>query len=271
MRGDGKSATHHIKASRPLLLSVLQLPVLVLGESTRVLVSELYTYLAATSNMSLGEESDLSLEEDASFLLPIFNSATPNNSGMWCGGAGELFSMIPKVSILARRQQHEALTGTVSWESTSAQLTLKRKISAWKTESTNQSFIASGMLYQQALLVYLCSSSATQSKRPSDDSAVVKDACLNLEPLLDSMPIDSPISTTGCWPLVVIGSCTKNSYYQDLIRKRLKAMWERLALRNIHDALSFLEHVWATKNRALDHPLEIGPMMLQQNLSVLFM
>ncbi|KIW73682.1 hypothetical protein PV04_01780 [Phialophora macrospora] len=269
LRGDGASALLHVKASRQLLLSTLQLPRSLLDESTRALLCELYVYVMATSAIP-GQMADVSLVEDSSLFLPIITSGRNARSGLWCGAALELFLTIPQVSLLTGRLHREALAGIVSLDTKLATSSLQSTISTWTTESTDESFVACGKLYQQALLVCLGSPIAASNAHPENDSVVVQEACWHLDHLLESLPIESPISTTLCWPLVVIGLRTKDSYYQNIIRQRLTAMMGHLVLRNIQEVLRLLECVWANEEHASDHPLTMASMMLEHGFCILF-
>lgn len=271
LRGDGSSAVLHVKGSRRLLLSALQLPESELDESTRAVLIELYVYMSMTSNIVMEEDWAQMLQSDLPYLLPV-KTQGDTSPGMLCGIAHDLFKLIPEVFILARRRDdEEKLRGTASWQTTSACISLHSIISRWKPDSLDEYTSAGGKLYQLALLVCLQPSRGPTSHEGRNEDRTITDETFDiLTPLLATLPVDAPISTTICWPLAIIGSCTPNPQYQDIIRQRLQAMYEHLALDNLRGTLRLLEHIWATKSGALSHPLKISLIMKEWKMNLIF-
>lgn len=249
-----------------------------LDEDTRTFIIERYAYTAALANITLGAESDDWILDDMSLLLPIMKNGLGNSSSNMSGHIHELFQLIPTVSKLARKREAEGLLQLESWDTISSFISLRTKILSWKSNVSDEVHSMCGRIYQQALHIHLTSSFERFDKSLRDQlesidsySPTVKAAFDNFIPLLQSVPVESPMTTTLCWPLVVFGSCAKKLEHRDAIRSHLVAMSTKLALVHAQESSRLLEILWAKGDPSLAHPLSLEMIMKDENLTILFL
>ncbi|EXJ83941.1 hypothetical protein A1O3_04608 [Capronia epimyces CBS 606.96] len=233
--GHDKMATH-IRASRHLLLSALQLPGSQLDDTTRAFLIETYAYTVILSDISIDvKHSDAHMLEDAAALLQSMQASSESAT---YGYPIELFGLIPEVSVLVKRSQRElSLSGSISDDTIWTISKLRGVVRHWKSDSTSSSTIICAKIYQQALLLYLDGAARGQgqlSDLTSDLESVasVQKAFEILEILLDCLPASAPISTVLCWPLAVFGFTATLSAHRAMIRDRLNQLHKNFGLRH---------------------------------------
>ncbi|OBT81378.1 hypothetical protein VE02_10233 [Pseudogymnoascus sp. 03VT05] len=260
--GSGANAIQHMKGARHLLTSVLSLPNVNTADALHLFLIEYYSYVSVLSNITLGADSDSWIHEDASLFFPLIAARGGSSSGMMCGNIHELFQLIPQVSSVARKRiEEQNHHGTLSWEVQSSYLSLRQMILAWRSNSDDEEIIVCGKIYQLGLLLYLAVYFEKGHNAAGEAKSNLDQAFESFAELLDALPVDSPSSTTLCWPLVIFGSCARHPPYRNLIRTRMKGMSDHLALTNIREALSLLEVIWESNDENLLHPQGITQIM----------
>jgi hypothetical protein len=211
-------------------------------------------------------------------LFLMINNGPGESAGKLSGRLHELFQLIPVVSKLARKRETEEFLQLGAWDTRSSYLSLRAKLLSWKSNVSDEVHTMCCRIYQQALIVYLTSSFERFDKNLEDGvdsrstySPLVKTSFDNFIQLLLSVPVESPISTTLCWPLVVFGSCAKLPEHCDVIRRRLTAMSTVLALVHTLEASQLLEILWAKGDSSLAHPLSLEKIMKEENMTILFL
>ncbi|KAH6974298.1 fungal-specific transcription factor domain-containing protein [Ilyonectria sp. MPI-CAGE-AT-0026] len=261
----GAFALHHLRAASVLLKKVLKLPDSQLGEATRAFLVERYAYTMTLAHITMGSESDEWVVDDSALLFP----AIPTSPSSGC--VHELFQLIPKVSIVARQWIAESQSGVVSDDTIIEHERLQFVVSSWLPGSDDEIHCLCGRLYQQALMVYLAASSASEMETYSGYSVQVQDAFGNFIPLLESIPPDSPISTTLCWPLAIFGSCARTMEHRRAISGRLDVLSNVYSAQSVRDTKKLLEKLWLENDPKLANPLSLERMMKEEGTTVLFL
>jgi Fungal specific transcription factor domain len=273
MRGNsGALALQHIKGARHLLHTALRLPSSQLSGATRVFLIERYAYLVTLGHGTMGTEADSWVLEDAALLFPILKAEQGPRSGMTLGCVHELFYFIPAVTILARNQQREALSGLHSWRTASEYRELSSVIEVWTPTSDDEAYNLCGLVYQQALLLYL-KSSYQYSPCFTDDEEYSTEVCAMIDifiPLLQSFDIESLIITTLMWPIAVFGACTKSPAHRDIFLQSLDSMSSVHAVTSVKETRKVLEILWSQKGYEAS-PLSIEAVMKDNDMVVLFL
>ncbi|KAF5495274.1 hypothetical protein CGCS363_v009056 [Colletotrichum siamense] len=239
----GAQALSHLKAVRVLLHEASSLSNSQLGPDTRAFLRERYAYIMTLAHISMGQESDLWVQEDIAQLFPT-SKAEPE-SHFKSGCVHELFGLVPMVSVVARRTRDELRRGTGLVEATIECWRLRSIISSWQPRSDDEVYRLCGLLYQQTLLVYL-------------------------ESALETVPVDSPISTSMCWPLAIFGSCARSVGHQNAISSRLEELSLTYATQSVRDTRRLLEMIWESKNPDMASPLCFADFMKKEGKTVLF-
>ncbi len=232
-----------------------------LSVATRRFLTERYLYTLILAHITMGPESDSWVLEDAELLLRGMESNSPQQPGLVFGCVHELFQFIPSISILVRKRQAEDHAGICSAEIAAGYTKLYAKVSLWSSKSTDPMYTLCGILYQYALSIYLATA--------FQDDTKTKDLLHNFITFLQSIPIDSPLSTMLCWPLAIIGSCATLSTHREIIRQRLKLLSLTYAAQSVRDTCRLLEHIWINNEGA--SPLDFKQIMEQENMTVLFL
>jgi hypothetical protein len=226
----------------------------------------------------MGEESDPWILDNVGQLFSLMSSNATTSGSRTLGCVHELCQLIPQVSSLAKKRQMEEDLGIQSWQTISSYLSLYATIEEWKSEYNDEIYALCGKIYQHTLLVYLASSFERYEQRSSsrvyssdEYSPLVKLAFSNFMPLLESVPVDSPISSSLCWPLVVFGSCAKRPEHRELIRARLIAMSSIVGMGNAHETCSLLDALWSSGDYTQANPLCIEPIMKKEKMIVMFL
>ncbi|OBT52171.1 hypothetical protein VE04_06914, partial [Pseudogymnoascus sp. 24MN13] len=262
-RGNVISIAQHLKAARTFLLSWLQQRQPKIEVELRGFVIEFYLYIAILSNTQLGPEWNELIIEDCSLLYG--DGTTDCKSwGMFFGYANDLFGILPAVSAFAHQSSREEEDSTnKSFEFIVNYYSLLAQVNSWHPpEAGDLAFVACGRIYQQALLLLLHTSFYRDELGSMTLNNLLEQGVREFLALLESLPVESPIATTLCWPLSIAGSCARSELHRNSIRKHLKMMYKRFNMENITAVLRVLEALWDG-----DHykPLYITTVMRQQN------
>lgn len=240
--------TTHMRASRQLLLSALELPRSRLDDTTRAFLIETYAYTIILSDISIDTmHGETNMLEDAELLLHSMEDCPESTT---YGYPVELFQLIPEVSVLVKKRQHELdLSGSISNDTLCEISHLGEIIRRWKPSSASSSSIICAKIYQQSLLLYLDGAASGRRQPPHsatdmEYAASVQKSFEVLEVLLDCLPASAPISTILCWPLAVFGSAAVVPPHQAMIRERLGQLHENFGLRHVKETLDLLELLW---------------------------
>ncbi|KAH7140271.1 fungal-specific transcription factor domain-containing protein [Dactylonectria estremocensis] len=261
----GAFALHHLRAASVLLKKMLQLPNSKLDEGTRAFVLERYAYTMTLAHITMGPESDGWVIDDLALVFPTIQNSPSS------GCVHELFQQIPSVSIMARQWAAETRSGNVSDDTIIEYESLHFSISSWLPDSEDEIYRLCGLLYQQALLVYLAASSTSEMDAPLGYSTQVQEAFDHFIPLLESIPPDSSISTTLCWPLAIFGSCARTVEHRRVISQRLDVLSSVYSAQSVRDAKLLLEKLWQEEEPHLASPLSLERIMKEQKMTVLFL
>ena len=190
------------------------------------------------------------------------------------GPVHELFRLIPRVSVLARQRRDEMRTGTTSWDTTDQYFELHALISLWQPNSNDETQNFCGTLLQQALLAYLAASfddEAQDLNALNDYTLSIQSAFDTIIPIMNSIPPDSPLSTTLCWPLAILGSCARTGEHRDFVKNRLGVLSEFYASQSVKDTRSLLEKMWEDGAPRKANPLSFEDVMRREKMTVLFL
>lgn len=267
-------AIHHLKAGRALLQQALELPESKLNRETKAFLAERFAYMMTLSHISMGPKSDQWVLDDTAKLFLLMQTYSPDYHGAMSGCVHELFRLIPRVSILARRRRDEIDSGTGSWDTMNEYLELHAVISNWEPKSTDQTHIACGTLYQQALLLYLVASHENYGQslqNPDEHPLLIQRAFETMASALESTPSDSVVSTTLCWPLAIFGSCARTEEHHEFVRKKLDILSSTYASQSVRDTKELLEMIWAENDPRTANPLSLELAMRRRKSMVLFL
>ncbi|CAM1504158.1 Fc.00g017490.m01.CDS01 [Cosmosporella sp. VM-42] len=270
----GATPLHHLRAARVLLHKALKLPENLLSRDTRAFLIERYTYTITLAHISMGSESDEWVLDDAETLFPMMQVEPPNVPGAISqGGVHELFQLIPKVAVLARQHRAEKERGIAPIETTFKYLSLQHTISSWRPtgKDENHDHDLCGILYQQALVVYMAASFGDQGHESSGYCAPVQEAFDKFMPFLASIPLDAAIATTMCWPLAVFGTCARTLEHQQIIGDKLEALSIEYSSRSVRDTKLLLERIWDENNGWEASPLSLEDIMKKEGTTVLLL
>ena len=233
-----------------------------------MLLVDIYTYIIITCNITFGIKTDNWVSDDAELLLPLVRTSK------MCSCAPELFRLIPLVSTLSQRMASERESlGFCSWKTISSVLSTRSTLHHWSSMSSDSETVACSRIYQQALIVYLemtLSNNNHNEKIVSilDSVGTVHKAFDTVFVILDQVPVTSPISTTICWALAILGSCAKDSQHQNMIKRRLLEIASHSGVKHMRETAFFLEKLWS-KNGATD-PLSLAQLMKEFRVEVYF-
>jgi hypothetical protein len=259
----GDLALQHLRAARVLLQDALQLPDAYLGPGLRVFLVERYAYTMCLAHITMGPSSDDWVLEDAGRLF----SPEMENQWLKSGCVYELFQLIPQVSIFAQKQ----LFGQSEEHDQGVQLFhLQSTITSWQPNLHDETHALCGSMYKQALQVYLLS--VTEEPIPGRAYTISIQGAFDLFiPFLGSIPADSPLSTTMCWPLAVFGSCARTTEHQAVIGERLDVLSVTFSAQSVRDTKRLLDELWELDDSLLANPLGFQRIMWQRRMTVLFL
>lgn len=251
------------------------MPASQVDDETRAFIIEHFIYVAVLSDISLGVESYKWVLEDAMLLIPMISKSEHKATGMFCGAAHDLFQLIPQVTVFSRKLIKEQDESTeLSSETLSTYKSLRSSIITWRSTSSNEGFTISGKIYQQALLVYLeASMSRIEQSGPISTTAAAsrEEAIDTATTLLESLPLDTDIATTLCWPIAIIGSCATLPRHQQTITQRLKLMHCMLGFGNLSTTQRLLRTIWADNSSGRAGPWSIEPLMRKEGEIIAFL
>ncbi|KAF4865664.1 hypothetical protein CGCSCA1_v013915 [Colletotrichum siamense] len=267
----GAQALSHLKAARVLLHKASSLSNSQLRPETRAFLRERYAYIMTLAHISMGQESDLWVQEDIAQIFPT-SKAEPE-SHFTSGCVHELFGLVPMVSVVARRTRNELRRGTGLVDATIECWRLRSIISSWQPRSDDEVYRLCGRLYQQTLLVYLESALESEPGGLSTHGSGLSLTERTLEGFvrfLETVPVDSPISTSMCWPLAIFGSCARSTEHRSVISSRLEELSLTYATQSVRDTQRLLEMIWEQKDPDMASPLCFADLMKREDMTVLF-
>lgn len=122
---------------------------------------------------------------------------------------------------------------------------LRREIVLWSPPpNASKDFAHCGLIWQQAVLVFLYTSFMKFSDKPFDLARLVDHAFRIVEVELRHLPYKAPIATTLNWPLAVLGSCLTRPEHQNLVRNHLSGLGDHLKMGCFRQLLQVLEVLW---------------------------
>lgn len=268
----------HLKAARALLQEGLKLPRSFLTNGANGIASflvERYTYTMILAHITMGSTSDEWVLDDTVLLFQLMRGALVESPGSLSGCVHELFEIIPRVSVFAKQCNASSSAPQVSAERHAEYAELTRAAASWRPRAGDDIEAVCGKIYQQALLVYLASTWATETLGGRNEAgmlypAAVAEAFDQFIPLLESIPVRSSISTSLCWPLAIFGSCALTRYHQDIIRRRLDDLSQAYSAQNVKDTKTLLEKLWTSDGSLMRNPLSFEMLMREDKLTVLF-
>ncbi|KAL3294100.1 C6 transcription factor [Colletotrichum asianum] len=267
----GAQALSHLRAVRVLLRHASSLSNSQLGPETRAFLRERYAYIMTLAHISMGPESDHWVQEDIAQLFPK-SQAEPENQLM-SGCVHGLFGLVPMVSVVARRTRDELRRGMGLGEATIECWRLRSIISSWQPGSDDEVYSLCGRLYRQTLLVYLESALESEPGGLSTHGSGLSLTERTLEGFvrfLETVPVDSPISTSMCWPLAIFGSCARSTEHRNIISRRLEELSLTYATQSVRDTQRLLEMIWEQKDPDMVSPLCFADFMKREDMTVLF-
>ncbi|KAH7144498.1 fungal-specific transcription factor domain-containing protein [Dactylonectria estremocensis] len=137
--------------------------------------------------------------------------------------------------------------------------------------SVDQEALLASLIFKQAVLLYLWTS---VDKPPSGESHSMQSMLINHAvqeaiSVLDQLPASARVNSSLCWPLTIIGCCTRSPEVQDIIRTRLNTMVESIRLGSIRQILGLLERVWSRPDVAIS-PWTLHEVIQQHQVTISF-
>lgn len=174
---------------------------------------EQYQYQAIVSHLGFGLGFRLlegGFEDDTTTQsLAMLNKGRPIY-GLMFGRAHGLFALIPRIHKLAQQCGHgEQDLGSSTKDSDYEYLDLLHQISSWQVtdDEFDLSYQLSGLIYQQALLIYLYLA-FHGPKQPTTGLVAKVEPCVELcLQHIENLPPDAHTWTISMWPSLVTGSC----------------------------------------------------------------
>lgn len=252
-RGDSHGSTFdHISAAKSLLPRLLTSPRRDLSDDLRGFLVEYYTHMSSLSMISMGAHRTAQPLPDPDMERLATGLIEKHYIGQLCGCWLELLVLIPKIFILGQKKMASKSDGQsycLSPDDITNYGFLQSQILAFSPHpSANLDTTLAGLVFKQAVLLYLWTILASPHHK-SDNNAMlynlIQSAVAEALCLLGQIRDSSRINTSLCWPLVVIGCCLSDPDAQQVLRCRLQIMLDTIALGNMRETLSVLEHVWA--------------------------
>jgi len=242
-------------------------------------IKEYYAYTSHITNLT-GESCDPDDPDDA--LSPISEPLiTPKSSGVLLGCSHDLFVLAPRICDLARQR---GSSGTASpsepvsydCEGDEGPKAFQMQVLSWQPPAgADVDFATCGMIYQQALLIYLEVLRLSPLSPLSPVLPPMIQECLDRASfLIAKLSDDATCCSTLCWPLAVLGCVALEVGHRGTIRKRLQAMWAFLRLGNIKRTLEFLEELWGVddpkSSRGFHGPVGLNKLLQDFDFRVSF-
>lgn len=233
----------HLMAANSLLIEQLASNK-ILSKALKDFLVEYYVYTATLSMVSvdarispqffLGQELEATAQE----------LVTTGYVGNLCGCWLDLILQIRSIFQLGRRVM---TSGTIV---TADDFVLFSRLQAHILRWTPSPLVCrevqlAGSIFQQAMLLYLYTSLNVLSH--DDDglfaSSIRAGVAEGLSYLAQLSP-EAQINTSLCWPIAIIGSCITDMEEQNMLRQRLKVMFNIIGLGNIRQTLILLDRMW---------------------------
>ncbi|KAH8669991.1 fungal-specific transcription factor domain-containing protein [Ilyonectria robusta] len=136
----------------------------------------------------------------------------------------------------------------------------------------DQELLLASLIFKQAVLLYLWTS---VDKPPSGESnsmqtMLISHAVQEAMSVLDQLPDSARVNSSLCWPLTIIGCCTRDPASQDAIKGRLKTVFESTRLGSMRQALLLLEQIWSKPKEAIS-PWTLHEVMQEHQVMISFM
>ncbi|KFY50782.1 hypothetical protein V496_09169 [Pseudogymnoascus sp. VKM F-4515 (FW-2607)] len=252
-RGDSHGTTFdHIGAAKSLLPRLLTSPRRDLSDDLRAFLVEYYTHMSSLSMISMGAHHTAQPLPDPDMERLATDLIEKHYIGQLCGCWLELLVLIPKIFILGKKKMVSESNGQSYRHSpddiTNFSFLQSQRLAFFPHPSANPDTALAGLVFKQAVLLYLWTILASPHHKNDDNAMLynlIQGAVVEALCLLGQIRDSSRINTSLCWPLVVIGCCLSDLNAQQVLRCRLQTMLETIALGNMRETLSVLEHVWA--------------------------
>ena len=269
----GTCALQHLKATRYLLTQALSLRESQIPSGVRAFLLERYVYTITLSHITMGQSSDEWVLDDIALLFPTTQTDTAHPNEILSGCVHEIFKFIPRVMVHARQLQLQKLHGEDIDEAIRVCASLRTEVAAWEPTVQEENYVLCGRIYQLAMCFYLDSilvQHVPQEEKEYYASSIGKFLDTGM-PWLESISIDSPVSTTLCWPLAIFGACAKLAEHRKIIGDRLAQLSAWYSAPSVLETKKLLEILWSQD--AHDHagPLEFERIMRKEDLTVLFL
>lgn len=193
---------------------------------------ECYLYMLSLSSLNGGYHSndDGMIARDVEFAIHTATTINRPFSGMLLGCAYQLFVVIPYMApVLSTRDDHPAFRTLDD---------VTREVQAWEPPwYCSPDWVSAGRLYQLAIKLILYDTITGTEKDPAN----MEDFVL----LLRTIEVDSPITTTLCWPLAVAGLHAYTPAHRTAINEYLTAMFTKYRFGNLLQLRMILYRIWA--------------------------
>ncbi|KFY26812.1 hypothetical protein V493_03864 [Pseudogymnoascus sp. VKM F-4281 (FW-2241)] len=252
-RGDSHGSTFdHIGAAKSLLPKLLTSPRRDLSDDLRGFLVEYYTHMSSLSMISMGAHHTAQPLPDSDMERLATGLIEKHYIGQLCGCWLELLVLIPKIFILGQKKMVCESDGQSYCHSpddiTNFGFLQSQILAFFPHPSANLDTALAGLVFKQAVLLYLWTILASPHHKNDNNAMLynlIQSAVAEALCLLGQIQDSSRINTSLCWPLVVIGCCLSDPDAQQVLRCRLRNMLDTIALGNMRETLSLLEHVWA--------------------------
>jgi hypothetical protein len=242
-------------------------------------LKEFYVYTESIT--SLTRPKILRLPSASTSTTELVRLCVEKSPGNLLGCSQELFNLVPEVQSLVQQQRGsklfacDDLSTSSDWIKELLYLDLHARVSSWgPPANTSAEFAISGAIYQQALLWHLETTFHTTTHSEMESA---QDRLTRFIHLLDSLPLEAPISVTLTWPLVLFGIIAKDKAYRDSIYHRLSYMLEMFGLLNIQTSMVFLQRIWIESDSLNDEIFrpcravcDIGSLMTRMRMDITF-
>lgn len=214
-------------------------------------LSELHVYLSAVSQITLNATSSIRVIDSLASATATQNLGRTEGSGVLLGCASDLFQMIPRITASFRDKLIPTLSngGYMSEaEHLAASKYLEYSIIMWSPPSVSSpEFIACGLLYQQALLIFLYASRYGRDTENPDFRSLTQECLEQFIEMLDELKFDSnPSATTLIWPLTIAGSCALQPTHRKRILDVLKEAFVTTSMQPSLLISRVLKLLWAS-------------------------
>lgn len=249
-RGDAHGAVFdHLIAADSLILSGLSSASSGATTGLRNFMLEYYIYATTTSMISVdvrfGEPRVLKPE-----LVTLAEELVSNGySGHLCGCWLQLLLLIPQIYEIGRRassvRSNEDYIFPTADDLVDVSMLYSQILSYSPPPTAGDDVAAAGLLYQQALIIYLWTTvDALSTRRDGVYRSLIDGAVAAAVLFLEQIPINSKVHAGLCWPIAVLGSMAYDEHIRATIYSRLEVMSQTIRLGNIGQTLSLLTNIW---------------------------